>query len=214
MIRTAQKALADALNPKEPMAPPTDQKNVEAFTDTAAQLNKFAGNQKGQGADAARRLATALATIARGNKDLRDKTEAAFLPPLQAALEGLSASLTAQPVTLKSLPPELVRGYQPAAEAAPEPPPPEPEKPKAAPRRVATPAKPASAPRPPRQQQQQQQRQQEQQQQQQQQAPSQAAWPAPSQQRPASQPPAAWPSPQQPAASQPSSTTRWPDPPR
>ena len=57
LIRTVQKNLSSALDPKEAADPPTDKDNVEAFNETAAQLNKFAASQPGQGADASRRLA-------------------------------------------------------------------------------------------------------------------------------------------------------------
>jgi hopanoid biosynthesis associated RND transporter like protein HpnN len=111
LIRSAQKALGSALNPKERFEPPTDEENVEALNDSAEQLKKFAGSQQGSGADAARRLAAALSAVASGAQDLRAKTADAFLPPLQIALKGLAASLTAQPVTRESLPPALVREW-------------------------------------------------------------------------------------------------------
>jgi hopanoid biosynthesis associated RND transporter like protein HpnN len=111
LIRNSQKALAEALNPKDPMGAPTDEENVEAFTDSAMQLNKFAGNLTTVGADAARRMARALETIAKGDKALRDRTEAVFLPPLKVALNSLSSSLQAQPVTRQSLPAELTREW-------------------------------------------------------------------------------------------------------
>ena len=91
LIRDAQKALDGALNPKEPADAPSDEENVEALKDSAEQLNKFAGNLTGPGADAARRLAKALQTISQGNEELRKKTEQVFLPPLKIALEGLSS---------------------------------------------------------------------------------------------------------------------------
>ena len=111
LIRDAQKALDGALNPKEPADAPSDEENVEALKDSDEQLNKFAGNLTGPGADAARRLAKALQTISQGNEELRKKTEQVFLPPLKIALEGLSTSLKAQAVTLQTLPPELVREW-------------------------------------------------------------------------------------------------------
>jgi hypothetical protein len=111
LIRATRKNLATALDPKEATDPPTDAENLEAFNDSAQQLNKFAANQKGEGADAARRLAAALTTVARGNQELRKRTEQVFLPPLKASLNGLAASLQAEPVTLQKLPPELMRDW-------------------------------------------------------------------------------------------------------
>jgi hypothetical protein len=103
------------------------------------------------------------------------------------------------PGVQQGVPPDLVRGYQPPAEAPPEAAA-EPDKPKPRPRRVATPARPASAPA---------------RQQQQQPAPpqpSQSGSQEPTQS--ASQPTAAWPAPPARTASQPSQTPAWPDPPR
>jgi uncharacterized protein len=111
LIRAAQKNLASALDPKEAADPSNDQENVEAFNETAEQLKKFAGNQTGKGADAARRLANGFATIANGDKALRDRTEAAFLPSLKTSLNGLALALQAGPVTLQSLPADLARNW-------------------------------------------------------------------------------------------------------
>ncbi len=111
LIRTVQKNLSSALDPKEAADPPTDKDNVEAFNETAAQLNKFAASQPGQGADASRRLATALSTVAKGDQALRTRVEQVFLPPLKASLGGLALALGAQPVTLQSLPADLTRDW-------------------------------------------------------------------------------------------------------
>ena len=111
LIRATRKNLSTALDPKEATDPPTDAENVEAFNDSAEQLNKFAANQKGEGADAARRLAAALSTVARGNQEQRTRTEQVFLPPLKASSNGLAASLQAEPVTLQKLPAELMRDW-------------------------------------------------------------------------------------------------------
>ena len=111
LIANAAKTLAGAFDVKNRQAAPTDQENVEALNDGAAQLTKAAGNQSGQGAAAARRLAAALSALAQSNQATRSNAEAAFLPPLQAALGGLAASLQPEPVTLETLPPDLRRGW-------------------------------------------------------------------------------------------------------
>ena len=111
LIRNVQKNLSAALDPKEAADPPTDKENVEAFNETAEQLNKFAASQPGKGAEASRRLATALATIAKGDQALRTRTEEVFLPPLKVALGGLALALSAEQVTLQSLPADLTRDW-------------------------------------------------------------------------------------------------------
>lgn len=111
LIKEAAKTFADAFDPSNVLPPPTDQENVAALKEGSDRLIAAAGDQTGPGAVAAKRLAAALAKIAEGNKDLRDRTEAAFLPPLKVALGGLQALLQAQPVTKESLPPDLVRDW-------------------------------------------------------------------------------------------------------
>ena len=111
LIHAVRTNLASALDPKEAADPPTDKENVEAFNETAEQLNKFAASQPGKGADASRRLATALSTIAKGDQTLRKRTEDVFLPPLKASLGGLAMALAAEPVTLQSLPADLARDW-------------------------------------------------------------------------------------------------------
>ncbi len=111
MIANAAKALAGAFDVKNMEPPPTDAENVAALNDGAAQLTKVAGNQPGSGADAARRLSTALSTLAKSNQEARSRAEAAFLPPLHVALGGLQVSLQPQSVTQESLPPELRRDW-------------------------------------------------------------------------------------------------------
>ena len=111
LIRDAAKKLAEAFDPKNAMTPPTDAENVEALKEGAERLIEAAGDQNGSGAGAAKRLAAALTAVAGANEELRAKAENAFIQPLKTALGGLQASLQAQPVTQKSLPPGLVRDW-------------------------------------------------------------------------------------------------------
>src|SRR5476651_1245065 len=112
LIRDAAKKLAGAFDPKNAMTPPTDAENVEALKEGAERLIEAAGDQKGSGAGAAKRLAAALTSVAGANEEQRAKAENAFIQPLKTALGGLQASLQAQPVTQKSLPPSLVRDWE------------------------------------------------------------------------------------------------------
>jgi hopanoid biosynthesis associated RND transporter like protein HpnN len=111
LIQDAAKTFADAFDPANVMAAPSDAENIDALKEGADRLNAAATDQTGQGAVAAKRLAAALTKIAAGDKALRDRVEAAFLPPLKVSLDGLKAALQAQPVTEKSLPPEFVRDW-------------------------------------------------------------------------------------------------------
>src|SRR6202035_5426590 len=66
----------------------------------------------GPGAVASRRLADALSKLAESSQDTRDKAQAVFVTPLKLVLDQLKNSLQAQPVSLKTLPPGLVRSWK------------------------------------------------------------------------------------------------------
>ena len=91
--------------------PPT-QENVESLKGSAESLRKTAGDDKGPGAVASRRLADALSKLADSNEATRNKTQAIFVAPLKIVLDQLKNSLQAQPVSLKTLPPDLVAGWK------------------------------------------------------------------------------------------------------
>ena len=111
LISDAAKKLAGAFDLKNALTSPTDAENVEALKEGADRLIEAAGDQNGPGASAAKRLSAALTAVAGANQELRAKAEDAFIQPLKTALGGLQASLQAQPVTQKSLPPGLVRDW-------------------------------------------------------------------------------------------------------
>jgi uncharacterized protein len=112
MIGQTAKILGPALNPDQVDAAPTDQENVEALNSTVENLRRTAGDGKGPGGVAARRLADSLAKLAGAGEEVRSKAQAVFVSPLMIVLEQLKLSLQAQPITLKTLPPELVSQWQ------------------------------------------------------------------------------------------------------
>jgi uncharacterized protein len=112
LIAQGAKVLNPALNPESIDAPPSDAENVDALKGTAESLRKTAGDAKGPGAVASRRLADALSRLADSNQSLRDKTQAIFVIPLKVVLDQLKNALQAQPVSLKTLPADLVRGWK------------------------------------------------------------------------------------------------------
>jgi hopanoid biosynthesis associated RND transporter like protein HpnN len=112
LIAQGAKVLNPALNPETIDAPPSDAENVEALKGTAESLRKTAGDAKGPGAVASRRLADALSRLADSNQSVRDKTQAIFVTPLKVVLDQLKNALQAQPVSLKTLPADLVRGWK------------------------------------------------------------------------------------------------------
>jgi len=112
LIAQGAKILSPALNPESVDAAPSDDENVEALKSSADSLLKTAGDAKGRGAVASRRLADALSKLAQSDQATRDKTQAIFVAPLKVVLDQLKNSLQAQPVSLQTLPPDLVRSWK------------------------------------------------------------------------------------------------------
>ena len=79
LIAQGAKVLNPALNPDSIDAPPSDAENVEALKGSAESLRKTAGDAKGPGAVASRRLADALSKLAESNQATRDKAQAIFV---------------------------------------------------------------------------------------------------------------------------------------
>jgi len=112
LIHQGAKVLDPALNPESVDEPPSDAENVEALKSTVENLRKTAGDASGPGAVAARRLADDLSRLADSDQATREKTQAIFVTPLQVVLNQLKNALQAKPVSLNTLPPDLVRGWK------------------------------------------------------------------------------------------------------
>jgi hopanoid biosynthesis associated RND transporter like protein HpnN len=112
LIAQAAKVVGPALNPDEVDAAPSDQENVDALKGSAASLRKAAGDGKGPGAVASRRLADALSKLAGRDQATRDKAQEVFITPMKIVFDQLKNTLQAGPVTLKTLPPELVNSWK------------------------------------------------------------------------------------------------------
>jgi uncharacterized protein len=112
LIAQGAKILNPALNPDSIDAPPTDQENVESLKSSVDSLRKTAGDARSPGAVASRRLADALSKLAEANQATRDKAQAVFITPLKIVLDQLRNTLQAQPVSLKTLPADLVEAWK------------------------------------------------------------------------------------------------------
>ncbi len=112
LIGQGAKVLNPALNPDSIDAAPSDAENIEALKGSAENLRKVAGDAKGPGAVASRRLADALSKLADSNQAARDMTQAIFVSPLKIMLDQIKNSLQAQPVSLKTLPADLVNSWK------------------------------------------------------------------------------------------------------
>jgi hopanoid biosynthesis associated RND transporter like protein HpnN len=112
LIEKAAKVLMPVINPEQVDPAPSDGENMESLKSSVDALRRTAGDGKGPGAVASRRLADALQKLADGDQATRDKAQDVFVEPLKTTLDGLKALLSAQPVTAKNLPPELVNAWK------------------------------------------------------------------------------------------------------
>ncbi|WP_438278277.1 MMPL family transporter [Nitrobacter sp.] len=109
LIAQGAKVLGPALNPDSIDPPPSDEENVSALKEAADSLRKAAGSNQGPGAAAAKRLADDLTRLAESNEATREKVQAMFVEPLKLMFEQIRNSLKAEPISLKSLPPDFVK---------------------------------------------------------------------------------------------------------
>jgi hopanoid biosynthesis associated RND transporter like protein HpnN len=112
MIAQAAKVLTPALNPDSIDEPPTDKENVDSLKSAADNLRRTAGDGKGPGAVASRRLADALQSLAASDEATRNKAQTIFVDPLKILLDQVKNLLQAQPVSLSTLPPEIVSSWK------------------------------------------------------------------------------------------------------
>jgi len=110
-IVSTSKSLLSALNPSQQQPAPSDQDVVTAIRTTAADLLKAAESAPGPGADAARHVSDLLTRLAQLDAATRNKATTAIVPPLLIDLAQLRMSLDPKPVTIKALPPDLVRAW-------------------------------------------------------------------------------------------------------
>lgn len=112
LIAQAAKVVNPALHPDSVDPAPSDQENVEALKSSADNLRRTAGDDKGAGAVAARRLADDLQKLADSNEATRNKAQQVFVAPMKIVFDQLGNALQAQTVTLQNLPPELVGSWK------------------------------------------------------------------------------------------------------
>jgi uncharacterized protein len=112
LIAQGAKVLAPALNPDSIDAPPSDQENIDSLKSSVDGLRRNAGEGQGPGAVTARRLAAALEKLANSDEATRNKAQAIFVDPLKIVLGQLKNALQAQPITLQTLPNDIVRAWK------------------------------------------------------------------------------------------------------
>jgi uncharacterized protein len=107
-IKSAAHGLGTALNPVRQQPAPSDNEVVAAIRKTAGDLSKVAGNATVAGAEAARQVSDLLKRLAQSDAATRSKVEAATIPSLIYDLDRLRNSVDPHPVTVETLPSNLV----------------------------------------------------------------------------------------------------------
>jgi uncharacterized protein len=110
-LRAASQRLRTALNPRDVQPAPSDQEVVAAIQSAAEDLSRAAGKDSGPTAGSARHVADLLRRLAGADPGIRSKAEAAIVPSLVFDLDRLRKSLAPEEVTIKTLPPNLVRDW-------------------------------------------------------------------------------------------------------
>jgi hopanoid biosynthesis associated RND transporter like protein HpnN len=111
LIADAAQLFSLVLDPLSVKPAPSDAEIIRAMTKTATVLRAAAAGAGPPAADDALRLADALSALAEGPAGNRQKAAAVLIPGLEATLAQLRQALRAGPVSLQSLPADLVRDW-------------------------------------------------------------------------------------------------------
>ena len=109
-ISDANTLLDPTLNPFDVQPAPSDADLVASLRQAASGLASVSGGQD-EGAADGRRLSAALTNLADGTPALRAKAQTVLIAPLNVLLDQIRSLLQAEPVTLQSLPPDLVADW-------------------------------------------------------------------------------------------------------
>ncbi|MET3970559.1 MMPL family transporter [Bradyrhizobium sp. S3.9.1] len=110
-LKAASQRVGPALNPARVRPAPSDQENIAALQNAADVLGQAAGNGSGSGAEAARHVSALLKRLASADAGIRARAGAAIVQPLIFDLDLSRKSLAPQLVTIKTMPPDLVRDW-------------------------------------------------------------------------------------------------------
>jgi hopanoid biosynthesis associated RND transporter like protein HpnN len=111
LISEAQTLLDPTLNPFTTKPPPSDAEVKASFAEAAGKLRSAAGDKQTTVAKNARVLASALERLTKADRATLARAEKALVPGLNTMLEQVRSSLVPYPVSLKTLPQDLVRDW-------------------------------------------------------------------------------------------------------
>ena len=110
-IQHAAAALDTTIKPANIRPAPSDAETVQALESAATGLSQVAGEDKGAGATAAKRLSALLSRLAAAPPALRVKADQVLVPPLKFELDQLRLMLKPQKITRETLPSDLTRNW-------------------------------------------------------------------------------------------------------
>ncbi len=111
IIADASNLLYLALDPVVVAPPPNDAQVIDSLLETSSRLRQAATHDASGGAAAAVRLADDLRDLAKAVPAVRVRAAQMLMPSLLTVLGQVRDSLQPQPITLTTLPPELVRTW-------------------------------------------------------------------------------------------------------
>ncbi len=113
LIADAANLVDFTLNPLDVATPPTDAEVIDSLNRATDKLRQAATEDPSLQADA-RRLADELDTLARGSRSARTQAEQMLIPGFVTSLGQIRNLLHPRPISIESLPPELLRQWRSA----------------------------------------------------------------------------------------------------
>ena len=113
LIADAANLLDFTLSPLDVAMPPTDAEVINSLNRATDKLRQAATEDPSLRADA-RRLADELDTLARGSRSARTQAEQMIIPGFVTSLRQIRNLLHPRPISIESLPPELLRQWRSA----------------------------------------------------------------------------------------------------
>jgi hopanoid biosynthesis associated RND transporter like protein HpnN len=110
LIQDASLLLDTAVNPIDSKPAPTDAETVQSLDAASKALIEIPPGPQPASADAAM-LAAELARLAHASPEARARAGEVLTTPLNALLDQIRNMLAAQPITLQSLPPDIIRDW-------------------------------------------------------------------------------------------------------
>ncbi len=111
LISDAQSLLDATLSPIETKGPPSRAETLRSIAETEKALDRITTTAAGAAAESARQLSATLTRLQKADARVLDAAERAVVPPLETTLTRARALLTAQPVSLQTLPQDLRRDW-------------------------------------------------------------------------------------------------------